>query len=43
MEAERKQKEIWDRQVRQIFDNRASDNFKRRVKSPDRPTTLMDL
>jgi hypothetical protein len=36
-------RESWQRQVNAIFKTRDEANFKRRHKSPDRMTTLMDL
>lgn len=36
-------KDQWNRQVNLIFKSRQAANFKRRYKSPDRETTLMDL
>lgn len=38
-----RQRDSWSRQVNLIFKTRADANFKRRHRSPDRETTLMDL
>ncbi len=41
--AREQQQALWDNQVKRIFSIRDADNFKRRHKTQDRPTTLIDM